>query len=103
MAKTGITKYYAGGKLISPQDKELYASGAANMVICSPKDQPGHPFAMKAGSFQKWEQNIDPDDPIVKEVTGILGLKLEETFIIENHVDGESFATIYGFFSKGDL
>jgi hypothetical protein len=103
MVKEGITRYYAAGKLISVAEKERIAEGKTDKVICSPKGLTGTPFVVKAGLFLKWKNNIDPDDPILKEIEEHVSLTLDKTFIIENETSLDDFATVYAYLDKGDL
>jgi hypothetical protein len=102
MAKEGVLKYYAGGKLISIEEKDRLLAGQEKRVVFSPIDKPGAPFAFKQGLFQKWENNIDPDDPILKDVEKECGLPLDKTFIIEAINSQGAFSAIYALLEKGD-
>lgn len=102
MPVTSVTKYYAGGQLISVEEKEQLASGKGKKRIYSPAGQPGVPFAILHDTFKKWDQSIDPDDKELKAILKGIGLPLEKTFIVETAFsDGLALTAVYYYTEKG--
>lgn len=79
-------EYFAGGIRIDEKEFKAIAANKRPKTIWKPEGKPHEPYMWSMEYFKtNSEGNLDPEDPLLKDILGDLDLPLGKTFIIHTH------------------